>query len=96
MHVEVDSAGISTAATHLAEQADRLRQHRTSADRLQDHLTDPQLRAGAATLADLVSDVLELVAQDLDLLSTKVRAGAKLYDITERAVRDAMAGGGGG
>ena len=94
--VEVDTAGITTAAIHLAEQADRLRQHRFAADRLADPLTDPRLRAGTAALADVVSDVLELLTQDLELLSTKVCVGARLYDATERAVQGAMAGGGGG
>lgn len=94
--LEVDSSGITTAALRLAEQAGVLRQRRSTWDRLPDDLVDRALHAGAAAVSDLVCDVLELVAQDLELLSTKLRTAAAFYDATERAVRDTMAGRGAG
>jgi hypothetical protein len=91
VRVEVEGAGIAEAARRLSAQAGLLRQRRSACDQLTDGLVDPRLRAGAEVLSDLFCDVLELVAQDLDLLSTKVRSGLALYDETERTVGNGMA-----
>lgn len=90
MHLEVDGLGIHTAAAHLVARSELTRGQLDSCARIPDGLRDPVLLDGVTTLADVAADVLELVAADLALLATKVRAGAMLYDQVEGSVRRGM------
>jgi hypothetical protein len=82
----VDTEGIRPAATELVGRSELARSQLGACARLRDGLVDPRLTGGVAALADVAADVLELVAADLALLATKVRAGAMLYDRVEGAV----------
>ena len=92
MRVEVDTGGALLASAHLVTRGSLVRGQRAGCARLPAGLRDPSLRAGVADLADATVDVLELVARDLELLATRVRDAAVLYDRVEALVRDEMAG----
>lgn len=85
MFLDVDGAGMRSAAAHLLVRAEQVRGQAWRCDQLAGGLVDPGLRAGAGAVADGAGDVLALLAADLALLSTRVRSGALLYDQTEAA-----------
>jgi hypothetical protein len=82
--LRVRSDGLVSAAGHLEARAQLARSH--LADDVSGGLSDPALQEGVRVLADVAADALELVAQDLELLSTKVRSGAAVYDRVEGAL----------
>ncbi len=84
--LRVQSDALVSAAGHLEARARLARSHLADGVRVSAGLRDPALQDGVRALADVVTDVLELVAQDLELLSTKVRSGATVYDRVERAL----------
>lgn len=90
MQVEVEGGGVLTAASHLSMRRARVEGQLPRCAALPDGLADPALRGGVTDLADVVADVLELVAHDLELLAGKVRAGVALYDRVEERVRVGM------
>ena len=87
MHVHgqlrVRGDGLVSAAGHLQARAGLARSHLADGVRVPAGLREPALQEGVRILADVVTDALELVAQDLELLSTKVRAGAAVYERVE-------------
>lgn len=86
MHVRVEGDGLGSAAGHLQSRALLIRGRLGDCAGVPAGLHDPALREGVRVLADVVADVLELLAQDLELLSAKVRAGATVYDRVERSL----------
>jgi hypothetical protein len=88
VQVVVDGDGMLAASTYLRARSDEVRLLATRCEDVTSRLCDRVLRAGAHALADVVADALELVASDLDLLASKVREGAVLYDRVERDLRD--------
>jgi hypothetical protein len=92
VRVEFEGGGVLTAAGNMAIGDELVRSGLDACGRIPDGLRDALLREGVTTLADVASDVLELVAADLALLAAKVRAGVLLYDQVEGSVRRAMTG----
>jgi hypothetical protein len=90
VRVAVDSGGVLLASAHLAARAALVEGQVAAGTAIPTGLRDPSLTAGVADLADVVVDVLELVATDLGLLADRVRSGAVLYDRVEERVRDGM------
>jgi hypothetical protein len=90
VRVEVDSGGVLLASTHLATRASLVEGQVTACPAIADGLHDPSLAAGVGDLADVVADVLELVAMDVGLLAGRVRSGAVLYERLEERLRDGM------
>ncbi len=90
MRVEVDSGGVLLASTHLADRSSLVLGQVAHCGRLPAGLHDPSLVAAVGALADVAADVLDPVARDLELLATKVRSGAVLYDRVEQRLRDGM------
>jgi hypothetical protein len=86
--MRVDSGGVTTAASHLADRAGEVTELVTRCAGLPAGLSDRPLRDGVAVLADVAADVFELVGRDLALLATKVRAGALLYDRVETGLAE--------
>ena len=84
--LRVRGDGLVSAAGHLEARARLARSHLADCDRVAAGLCDPALQDGVRVLADVAADALELVGQDLELLSTKVRAGAAVYERVERAL----------
>ena len=85
-HVRVQGDGLLAAGSHLEELAWLARDRLVDCARVPAGLRDPALREGVRVLADLAGDLLEVLADDLDLLATKVRAGATVYDHVEASV----------
>ena len=85
-HVRVQGAGLLAAGSHLEELAWLSRGRLGDCARVPAGLRDPALREGVRALADLAGDLLEVLADDLDLLASKVRAGATVYDHVEASV----------
>ena len=83
MHLQVEGDRLSSAAGHLEVRALLARSRLGDCAAVPSGLRDPALHEGVRLVADVLADVLELVAQDLELLSTKVRAGATVYDRVE-------------
>jgi hypothetical protein len=90
VRVEVDSAGVLLASTHLESRGSLVAGQAAACPAIADGLHDPSLAAGVGDLADVAADVLELVAMDLELLATRVRACAVLYDLVEERLGDGM------
>lgn len=90
MRVEVEGGALLLASTRLSSRAAQVRSQVTACDGLSNGLRDPALRVAGRALADTTSDVLELVATDLELLARHVRDGAGLYDRVEHRARAAM------
>jgi hypothetical protein len=90
VRVEVDTGGVLLAGSHLHARGSLVAAAAHGCAELPAGLSDPVVRAAATELADVAADVLELVAQDLELLADRVRAGAVLYDDVERRAREAM------
>ena len=86
MSLEFDGDEVAAAVAHLARRVEVARQLVAAASRLEGELVDRHLALAAVALADLSGDVAELVALDLHLLVTRLRAGASLFDDTERAI----------
>ncbi len=88
MHGQVRVQGdeLVSAAAHLEARARLAGSPRADCARMPAALHDPALQEAVRMLADVAADALELVAQDLELLSTKVRAGAAVYDRVEGAL----------
>ena len=86
MSIEFDGADVSGAAAHLARRVEAARQLVAAAARLKGDLVDRHLALAAAALADLTGDGAALVALDLHLLATRLRAGAGLLDSAEREI----------
>ena len=84
--LRVRGDGLVSAAGHLDARARLARSHLADGVRVPAGLCEPALQEGLRVLADVATDVLELVAQDLQLLSIKVRAGATVYDRVESAL----------
>jgi hypothetical protein len=84
--VRVQGPGLLRAGSRLEELAWLTRDRLGDCARVPAGLRDPALRAGVRVLADLASDLLEVLADDLDLLAGKIRAGAKVYDHVEGSV----------
>ena len=85
-HVRVQGDGLRAAGSLLEELAWLARDRLGDCARLPAGLRDPALREGVRVLADVAGDLLEVLADDLDLLATKVRAGATVYDHVEGSV----------
>jgi hypothetical protein len=90
VQVRVVGDGLVGAAAHLVVRSELVRDQASSCARVSDGLRDPVLRAAVTALSEVAGDVLELVARDLILLSTRVRAGAVAYGDTENGVVQAM------
>jgi hypothetical protein len=84
--LRVRGDGLVSAAGHLEGRARLARSHLAGCARVTAGLRDPTLQEGVRVLADVVADALELVSQDLELLSSKVRAGAAVYERVESAL----------
>jgi len=82
--IRFDGDGVDDAAAHLARRAEAARAIVTSAAGLTGHLVDRRLVLAVLALADLTGDAAELVALDLHLLSTRVLAGSRMLQDTER------------
>ena len=85
-HMRVQGGGLIAAGSHLEELAWLVRDRLGDCARVPAGLRDPALRGALLALADLAGDLLEVLADDLDLLATKVRGGATLYDQVEGSV----------
>ena len=70
-HVRVQGAGLLAAGSHLEELAWLARDRLGDCARVPAGLRDPALREGVQALADLAGDLLEVLADDLDLLATQ-------------------------
>jgi hypothetical protein len=90
VRLDVDGGGMLLASTHLRTRAELVGGRAADGTLLADGLQDAALRTGVAALGDLVADVLELAALDLELIAGRVRAGVVLYDRVEERVRDGM------
>ena len=86
MSLEYDGAEVRGAAGQLVRRIDAARQLVAAASRLEGELVDRHLALAAAALADLTGDAAELVALDLHLLVTRLRAGAELFDDAEVSI----------
>jgi hypothetical protein len=84
--VRVQDDALVSAAGHLEARARLADSHLAGCARVPAGLSDPALQEAVRTLTDVAADAFELVAQDLELLSTKVRAGAAVYDRVEGAL----------
>ena len=84
--VRVQGDALVSAAAHLGSRARIAGSHLADCARVPTGLCDPALQEAVRTLADVAADAFELVAQDLELLSTKVRAGAAVYQRVEGAL----------
>jgi len=85
-HVRVQADGLFAAGSRLEELAWLARDRLGDCARVPAGLRDPALREAVRALADLAGDLLEVLADDLDLLATKVRSGATVYDHVEGSV----------
>ena len=85
-HVQVQGVALRAASAQLDDRARVARDLMADCARLPAGLHDPALQEAVRALSDLAGDVLEVLAADLDLLATKVRAGAVLYDHVESSV----------
>lgn len=85
-HVRVQGDALHAARAQLDDRARLARDLARDCARVPDGLHDPALREAVRALADLAGDVLEVLAADLDLLATKVRAGAVVYDHVESSL----------
>jgi hypothetical protein len=83
VEIRVDSGGVATAASHLAQRAGEVADQVHCCAAVPTGLSDRVLRDAVAALADVGADVFVLVGRDLTLLATRVRAGALLYDRVE-------------
>jgi len=83
----VDSDVVLAASADVAAHADACRGLAAALAAL-GGLADRDVGAGITALADICTDVLELVAIDLDLVAARMSAGARLYS----AVDDAAVG----
>lgn len=90
MRVEVDSGGVLLGSSHLVSRSSLVAGQVAACEAVPAGLRDPSLVTGVGDLADVAADVLQLVAMDLELLATKVRAGAVLYDRLEERLRDGL------
>jgi hypothetical protein len=88
--MRVEGGGVLTAATHLVVRAALVRDQAGRCSAVPDGMADPALRDGVGGLADVAADVFELVARDLALLATTVRAGVRIYDQVESGVAGAV------
>jgi hypothetical protein len=84
--VRVQGDALRAASAQLDDRARVARDLLTACARVPAGLHDPALREAVRALSDLVGDVLEVLAADLDLLATKVRAGVVVYDEVEASV----------
>ena len=83
MRIRVDCGGTAAAGSGLRALADDARRLAGGAGRVATEVTEPSLAEGLRVLGDACSDVLEVVALDLDLLATCTTAGAVGYDAVE-------------
>ena len=86
MSLEYDGAEVRGAARELVRRIDAAKQLVAAASRLEGELVDRHLALAATALADLTGDAAELVALDLNLLVTRLRAGAELFDDAEVSI----------
>lgn len=93
MRIRVEGREVLTAADHLVVRGVVARSGLELCGRAPEGLCEPALRDGANAVADVAADVLELLAQDLALLATKVVAGALRYDDVEHAIERAAVRG---
>ena len=91
MHVRFDGGGVADAARHLTAQAAAVRCLVGAGRGLQCDVRDPALLAAVGAVGDVVADVAELVALDLELLGVRSAAAARLYELIERVVEASSA-----
>ena len=84
MRLVVDSDVVLAASADVAAQADACRGVVAALAAL-GGTADRAVGAGITALTDVCSDVLELVAIDLDLVAARMSAGAFLYSAAEAA-----------
>lgn len=93
VQIRVETAGVASAATHLAEAALTARRLSASAVTLAAGVADRTLVDALEVLGEVCGDALDVVGLDLDLLASAARAGAAVYEQVERAVVAAGRGG---
>lgn len=93
VQIRVETAGVVSAATHLAEVALTARRLSASAGTLAAGVADRTLVDALEVLGDVCGDALDVVGLDLDLLASAARAGAAVYEHVEQAVVPAGWGG---
>jgi len=85
MFLRVDDRAVTTAAGHLWQQTDACRDLAAAVL----HLPRPEstaVRHGCGDLVEVCADAAELLAIDLELLTERLREGARVYDAVERAL----------
>ena len=85
-HVRVQGDGLRAAGGAPGDRAWLARDQLGDCARVPGRAARPGAAGGVRVLADLAGDLLEMLADDLDLLATKVRAGAAVYDHVESSV----------
>ena len=88
MHLVVDSDVVAAASADVATHADACRALAAELAAL-GGLADRDVGAGVTALADVCTDVLELVSIDLDLVAARMSAGARLYAAVDAAAAGA-------
>ena len=88
MHLVVDSDVVLAASADVAAHAGACRGLVAGLSAL-GSTADRAVGAGITALTDVCSDVLELVAIDLDLIAARMSAGALLYSAVEAAAAGA-------
>ena len=82
MRLVVDSDVVLSASAHVAAHADACRELAAALAAL-GGTADRAVGIGITALTDVCTDVLELVAIDLDLVAARMSAGALLYSAVE-------------
>ena len=88
MFLRVDDRALTSAAERLRQHADDFRDLAAAVLRVPQPQATP-LRRGYIDLVEVCADAAELLAMDVELLTARLRAGARLYDSVERAVASA-------
>lgn len=90
MRLVVDSDVVVAASANVAAHADACRALAAEMVATLGGLGNRDVGSGVTGLVDVCTDVLELVAIDLDLVAARMSAGARLYSAVDGAAAGAF------